>query len=67
LITRDLITSGVLYPWGYVSCFTMCHPGQEGVYLAKLKRLIALTTPEFQLTGGRVKETAFLSEANSLR
>jgi hypothetical protein len=66
-ISRDLVTTGVLHPWGYVSFYTQCAPGQEGAYTARLKRLIAATTPEFQLTPPRaLKQTAFHGESASL-
>jgi hypothetical protein len=62
-ITRDLITTGTLYPWAYVSCFATCRPGQEGAYLARMKRLISATVPEFQLMPRpNPKQTAFHSE-----
>lgn len=65
-VTRDMVTTGVLYPWAYVSCFSICAPGQEGVLLNRMKRLISITTPEFQLypTGG--KQTASLPAAGPL-
>jgi hypothetical protein len=66
-ISQDLITSGVLYPWAYVSCYTECRPGLEGVATARLKRLISLSVPEFQLTPGPSKQTAFLPRPESLQ
>jgi len=59
-ITRDLALTGTLYPWGYVSCFTWCAPGSEELSVARMKRLISAATPQFQLTTGAAKETAFL-------
>lgn len=59
-ISQDLITSGVLHPWAYVSVYVPCPPGQEGVAIARAKRLIAATVPEFQLTPSpAAKQTAF--------
>jgi len=62
-ISRDLVTTGTLYPWGYVSCFARCQPGQEGAYLQRMKRLISMSAPEFQLTPPtKVKQTASLPQ-----
>jgi hypothetical protein len=58
-ISQDLITSGVLYPWAYVSVYAPCPPGQESVAIARAKRLIAGAAPEFQLTRPSAKQTAF--------
>ena len=66
LISQDLLTSGTLYPWAYVSCFVPCAPGQEGIAVARIKRLVAETVPEFQLFPSRSKQTASLSETVAL-
>lgn len=66
-ISQDLITSGVLHPWAYVSVYAPCRPGQEGVALARAKRLIAAAAPEFQLTPPpESKQTAFHQKAAPL-
>jgi hypothetical protein len=67
-ISEDLLTTGTLYPWAYVSCFSYCEPGQEGVYLARMKRLISTSVPEFQLMPPpNVKQTASLPDAASVK
>jgi hypothetical protein len=66
-ISRDLIISGTLYPWAYVSCFVPCAPGQEGIAVARIKRLVSETVPEFQLFPARAKQTASLPKAVSLQ
>jgi hypothetical protein len=48
-LTRDLLTTGVLQRWAYVSYFTICLPGQESATFDKMKKLIAASVPEFQL------------------
>jgi hypothetical protein len=59
-ISQDLITSGVLHPWAYVSVYAPCPPGQETVALERAKRLIASAVPEFQLMPAPIaKQTAF--------
>ena len=48
-IPRDLVLNGVLERWAYVSCFSPCLPGQEAATVERMKKLIALSVPEFQL------------------
>jgi hypothetical protein len=66
-ITRDLVTSGVLYPWAYVSCYAECPPGLESLALSRMKRLISGAAPQFQLTPSASKQTAFLQTSPSLQ
>ena len=66
-ITRDLITSGTLYPWAYVSVFAVFMPGQEEAALARAKELIASTAPQFQLVPAPDgQQTAFHQKAAPL-
>ncbi len=51
-MARDLIRTGVLQRWAYVAYFTVCAPGQEGIYFSRMKDLIAASVPEFQLAAG---------------
>ena len=48
-IPRDLVLNGVLERWAYVSYFSPCLPGQEAATVERMKKLIALSVPEFQL------------------
>ena len=52
-LTRDLLTTGVLQRWAYVSYFTICLPGQEDAAFERMKKLIAASVPEFQPAPGR--------------
>ena len=45
---RDLLRTGVLQRWAYVSFFSVCAPGQEDATFEQMKKLIAVTVPEFQ-------------------
>jgi hypothetical protein len=45
---RDLLRTGVLQRWAYVSYFTICAPGQEDAAFERVKNLIAHSVPEFQ-------------------
>ena len=51
-LTRDLLTTGVLQRWAYISYFAVCLPGQEDATFEKMKKLIAASVPEFQLPPG---------------
>jgi hypothetical protein len=46
---RDLLRSGVLQRWAYLSYFAVCAPGQEDATFERMKKLIAGSVPEFQL------------------
>lgn len=48
-LARDLLTTGVLQRWAYVSYFTVCAPGQEDATFDRVEKLIAASVPEFQL------------------
>lgn len=49
-LTRDLLTTGVLQRWAYISYFSAGFPqGQEDAAFARIEKLIAASVPEFQL------------------
>jgi hypothetical protein len=49
-IGRDLLRTGVLQRWAYVTWFSTCAPGQEEMTYARMREFIAAAVPEFQLT-----------------
>jgi hypothetical protein len=49
-MARERLRTGVLQRWAYVSYFAPCAPGQEEATFERMKKLIAATVPEFQLT-----------------
>jgi hypothetical protein len=49
-MARDLLRTGVLQRWAYISCFSVCPPGQEELVFERQKAFIAAAVPEFQLT-----------------
>ena len=51
-LTRDLLTTGALQRWAYISYFAICEPGQEDAAFERVKKLIAASVPEFQLAPG---------------
>ncbi|MDB6029079.1 MAG: hypothetical protein JWM68_5302 [Verrucomicrobiales bacterium] len=52
-IVKKLLTTGELERWAYVSCFSICSPGEEETTFDRLQRFIAASVPQFQLTSGR--------------
>jgi hypothetical protein len=53
-MAKNLMTTGVLERWAYISYFTPCHPGMEDAAFERTKKLIAASVPEFQLVHGGV-------------
>jgi len=49
-MARDVIRTGVLQRWAYVSYFAVCPPGAEEATFQRMKKLIVASVPEFQLT-----------------
>jgi hypothetical protein len=49
LLAKKMLLTGVLQRWSYVSCFSVCAPGQENATYERMKQFIAAATPEFQL------------------
>jgi len=48
-MARELLRTGVLQRWAYVTCFSVCPPGREEETFKRMQRFIALAVPEFQL------------------
>lgn len=51
-MARDLVRRGVLQRWAYISCFTVCDPGQEEATFERMAGLIGAMVPQFQLAVG---------------
>ncbi len=51
-MSRDLVRTGVLDRFAYISFFSVCRPGQEEKTFDRMKEFIAASVPEFQLTTG---------------
>jgi len=45
---RDMLRTGVLQRWAYISYFAVCAPGREEATFEQMKGLIAHSVPEFQ-------------------
>ena len=50
---RNLVRTGVIDRWAYISCFSPCLPGQEDDAFERMKKLIIRAAPEFQLATGK--------------
>jgi hypothetical protein len=48
----DILFTGVLDRWAYISYFSVCNSGQEAAAFERMKKLIAASVPEFQLVPG---------------
>jgi hypothetical protein len=57
-MARDLLRTGVLQRWAYISYFAVCYPGQEEGAFERIKRHIAASAPEFQLTPRAAETTS---------
>ncbi len=51
-MARDLLQTGVLQRWAYVTCISYCAPGQEETTFNRMKPLISAAVPQFQLATG---------------
>jgi hypothetical protein len=51
-MARDMLLSGVLQRWAYVTCMSYCAPGQEESTFNRMKELIAAAVPRFQRATG---------------
>ena len=51
-MARELITTGVLQRWAYVTFFADCAPGEEEATFERMRGLIGGVVPELHLAGG---------------
>jgi len=51
-IARNMLKTGVLERWAYVSYFATCIPGQEEATFRQLEQFIRASAPEFQTVAG---------------
>ncbi|MCS7338139.1 MAG: EpsI family protein, partial [Verrucomicrobiae bacterium] len=52
-MAKELLTTGVLQRWAYVTCFAVCAPGEEELTYNRMREFIAAAVPEFQLAAGK--------------
>jgi hypothetical protein len=46
-MAKNLMTTGVLQRWAYVSCFSTCWPGEEEALFAELRRFVGASAPSY--------------------
>ena len=51
-MARDMMRTGVLQRWAYVSVFAICEPGREAATYEQMKRFMIAAVPQFQLAAG---------------
>ncbi|HJO08597.1 MAG TPA: exosortase-associated EpsI family protein [Verrucomicrobiota bacterium] len=56
MMTKSLLSDGVLQRWAYVTYFAICKPGDEVATFDKMARFIAESVPKFQTTTGKPKD-----------
>ena len=49
-MAKDMLGTGKLQRWAYISYFAVCAPGSEEATFERMKTMIAASVPEFQLT-----------------
>ena len=54
-MAHDVLFKSELDRWAYVTFFSVCAPGQEAATFERMKKLIAVSVPEFQLVPSAVK------------
>lgn len=64
-MARDMVRTGTLKRWAYVTVFSLCHPGQEQATYERMKKFIAEAVPSFQTTSGL--RSSLQGTSNSLR
>ncbi len=47
-MARELLQTGTLQRWAYVSCFAQCLPGEEDKTFVRMKEFLAEAVPQFQ-------------------
>jgi hypothetical protein len=51
-MAEELLRTGVLQRWAYVTCFSVCLPGQEELTFNRMKQFLIEAVPQFQVTTG---------------
>jgi len=54
----NLMRTGTLQRWAYVTCFAACQPGQEEATFKRMKKLIASTVPQFHVSSAKPTEVS---------
>jgi hypothetical protein len=57
-MATDLISTGILPRWAYVTCLGICDPGKEESLYSGMEQFISAAVPEFQLVAGPMNVAA---------
>ncbi|MDB6017745.1 MAG: eight transrane protein EpsH [Pedosphaera sp.] len=49
---KELLSTGRLQRWAYITCFSVCEPGQEDATYARMQKFMQASIPQFQLATG---------------
>ncbi len=55
---RDMIRTGIVQRWAYVSCLAVCRPGDEDATFERMKVFLTAAVPEFQTVSGAASRQA---------
>ncbi|MGV3757179.1 MAG: exosortase-associated EpsI family protein [Verrucomicrobiota bacterium] len=58
MLAGNMLRTGKLQRWSYVAYFVMCRPEQEAEALERVRKFIAASAPEFQISAGAGKKAA---------
>ncbi|MEO6183530.1 MAG: exosortase-associated EpsI family protein [Verrucomicrobiota bacterium] len=57
-MAKNLLRTGTLERWAYISYFSRCYPGNEEETFNEMKKFIAKSAPQFQLAAGQPLQSA---------
>jgi hypothetical protein len=57
-MAKELMLTGTLQRWAYVRFYAVCMPGQEDAMYERIKQMITVCVPQFQLTPKPLSATA---------
>jgi hypothetical protein len=57
-MSRELVRTGTLQRWAYVSCLAICRPGDEDATYRRMEQFLGAAVPQFQLASGPQLTTA---------
>jgi hypothetical protein len=66
-MARDLVLTGVLQRWAFITQFSVCAPGEEKATFARISEFIRASVPAYQLVPSRNAKVARLVEAEGTR
>ena len=62
---RDLLRTGVLQRWAYITHFSICRPGDEEATYARMSEFIRASVPQYQLTPVAAEKVASASRGSN--